>query len=860
MALVLGELGVVLKGNAAKFKGAFDDAGKAMQKFGSGLAGLSRKAAAASSSLSSVGLAGNKSTAHLAVTMRSASELSSKMGVLNKTTYTTTSTWKRFGAAALLTKANLAGVVVAAAQAAAAIAAIGVGLGVSLVYGLARAAAASAEESAKLDGLTSALAQAGVKGARPAAESFADFASKMQQTSRFTDDAIVQAAALGIALKIPHDRLEEVTRVAVDYSTRTGKDLTASFQMIAKAATGQGGALQKAVGTIDQSRLKLEGLSYVLEVLNGQFGGAAAASVANYEGRLIVLKNGFGDLVEAIGSVVEKNKFINAVFVELGNVFADLTRWVQQNRATLSGLLDFFLGAFLLGLKLVAKVVDFVAQNFIGLVAAIDFVLAGVVYFATSVTDSLAAVLDAVAAGAAFLGKTEFAMSAASTAENIRSLGDLGDAFLENGKAAAEMWKGFEDGSLGALASLEEFERRVRSTASTIKDVAPKANPNGGGGAGEVPEFLRNAPKGRGIIGTERAPTSAEMARAAEEAGRARTDRAVGLVKGNVGGIAGNVMKGAENGGGIIGAGIALIASSKQFQQILDTINPLLQSFADVVGAVLAPTREILEAIADPLRELFQVVTPLVELFTMVLTPLVLFQVAAETLGRVIRWVAKGILNAILAFLKGIKRLASKLHIHIGALDDAIDSLKHMRDGLDDVTDAANAAAEALYNVPEGFKIAGYRFGADMGVGQAPGAAGQADDVGGVNLGPNDGFHDPGHPPPVPLPPGYHWYWDGSEWHPWPNGVPDPAQLGQTGNGASSGGGTSSTSSGATSSSGSSSSAGRGGGPVTNINIRELVALDPEAALDKLERAARRRQYVLRGSPLPPDGSFDRKV
>lgn len=827
MGLVLGELSVILDGNAAKLKGAFDGAQKAMERFATGVEGLNKKAAAVSASLSKVGLAGNKSTEHLKVSARTAEQLSSKLGVLNKTSYTTSTAWQRLGVTSMMTNANALGLASTVLKLEAAFLAAGVAAGAAFVYALSRAAAASAEDSAAIDGLTQALARTGNVGARQAAEGFAVFADELSMASRFTDGAIVKAAALGVAMGIPHEMLEEVSIAAADFSTRTGKSLGDSFETIAKAARGQGKQLAAVVGPLDEARLKSEGLGYVLERISAHMGGAAAASVQNYEGRLITTGHAFDRLVESIGAVIEKNTSVNAVIMVVGEVFSGLATIIANNRETLSSWVDFALEGFLVALKLVGKFVDWVAQKFVGLVSGLTFALAGIARFAQGVATAISGVLRVVGAGAGFLGKSDLAAKANGAADSIDGgMAGLTDSLLDVSASTFDMFKGFEDGSFGAGAALSKLEERVRKLKEEIaKGTEDKVGSPLADAPGEVPEFLKKTPTGREIVGFAPAPSQSGIAAFNTAANQARQDRILGTVQGSVGGLASNVISGAQAGaaggpmGMVVGAGLALLTSSKQFKAILDAINPLLQAMADVLGAVLAPTREIIEAIAQPLTELMQVITPLVELFMMLNGPMLVLQVAAETLGRVISWVARGILNAIIAFLRGIQKFAKKLNISIGAIDDAIDALKGMRDSLDDAAGAAGALSEQLYNAVDGFKLASYEWEARDAEANGPGyGGGNLGEPGGVSLGTQmDALED---------------------------GVDDATDAAD---GMNAGGQFASDGSG---------SGAFAGSMVTYINIEELHATDPEDVFDEIDRIAKRKNVIRTGSPLPPSNGF----
>ena len=116
--------------------------------------------------------------------------------------------------------------------------------------------------------------------------------------------------------------------LALDISAATGIELETVSLALGKAFSGNIGALTKLGVPIDENVKKSKDLSSVVETLNAQFGGAAAAAADTFAGRLNILKLSVGEAVEGIGyallPVAEKLvAFIQKNVVPVIQAFAD---------------------------------------------------------------------------------------------------------------------------------------------------------------------------------------------------------------------------------------------------------------------------------------------------------------------------------------------------------------------------------------------------------------------------------------------------------------------------------------------------------------------------------------------------------
>lgn len=229
------------------------------------------------------------------------------------------------------------------------------------------------------------------------------------------------------------------------------------------------------------------------------------------------------------------------------------------------------------------------------------------------------------------------------------------------------------------------------------------------------------------------------MGAAFMELGKTIKNVALPQVKSAITGLAGQVLKGAETGakvggpkGAIVGAITALVLASKTFKDIIALVNQHLALVANLLGAFLDPLKPLIaivllfaralltsSAIFNTLGIAMQLLTPVFKL---------LFEVF-KVLGIVVLKVAR-------FFFKLLGKSTSNIDKQLKELEE---TTFETAGNVEDLGDAANAAAEALFNVPEGFKVASARFRAQDAERGGGGGTGDGGFPGGGGGGPGGG-------------------------------------------------------------------------------------------------------------------------
>ena len=132
---------------------------------------------------------------------------------------------------------------------------------------------------------------------------------------------------------------QNLLTIAQDISVATGKDLASVSLAVAKASMGQLTALGKLGIPLDDSTKKSKDFGKILDNLQGQFGGAADAAANTFGGKLKIVKDQFGEIIETIGAALIPylDKFAKFLVDNVAPSVQRITSVISEN-----GLIDGF--------------------------------------------------------------------------------------------------------------------------------------------------------------------------------------------------------------------------------------------------------------------------------------------------------------------------------------------------------------------------------------------------------------------------------------------------------------------------------------------------------------------------------------
>jgi ABC-type transporter Mla subunit MlaD len=193
---------------------------------------------------------------------------------------------------------------------------------------------AAVESEDNLAKLNSALALSGRYSAETSAQ-FEDLASQLEATTRFSDDAVISAAALAQRYAKSTEQSKALVKAAADLSAATGQDLNSSVEALGKTLDGTAGRIGEAIPELQGLSANALKSGEAIDVVAQRFRGAADAMGATFSGRVTQAKNAFDNILETIGKFITQNPVVIGVIGLLSGAFKEINAFFVKNTATI---------------------------------------------------------------------------------------------------------------------------------------------------------------------------------------------------------------------------------------------------------------------------------------------------------------------------------------------------------------------------------------------------------------------------------------------------------------------------------------------------------------------------------------------
>jgi len=172
-------------------------------------------------------------------------------------------------------------------------------------------------------------------GTEASAKELIDYASTLQQITRFSDDSIIKMMSFLATFKMSGSEIKNVTPIVLDMAEALDMDLKSAAMLVGKAFAGEYGTLSRYGIIIDENRVKTEGFAYVIEELSKKFGGFATEIGDTTAGKITKLSNAWVDFKEAFGGKVA-TPVLTPILTWLTNLLtgpkkgAEITEWIDS--------------------------------------------------------------------------------------------------------------------------------------------------------------------------------------------------------------------------------------------------------------------------------------------------------------------------------------------------------------------------------------------------------------------------------------------------------------------------------------------------------------------------------------------------
>lgn len=148
--------------------------------------------------------------------------------------------------------------------------------------------------------------------------SYQAMATSMEKSSRFADDAILQAQQRLVTIgNVAPASMQKATQATLDLAAALRIDLAEASNIVSKAAAGQTQMLERQIPALKNLITDSTTFSQVLDLLNQKFGGSAQADLDTFAGKQAKLANAWNNVLEEMGQFITKSPAITKAMSEL---------------------------------------------------------------------------------------------------------------------------------------------------------------------------------------------------------------------------------------------------------------------------------------------------------------------------------------------------------------------------------------------------------------------------------------------------------------------------------------------------------------------------------------------------------------
>lgn len=195
---------------------------------------------------------------------------------------------------------------------------------------------AAAEQQRVFNSLAVGLGNAGV-AYNDVGRDLQNMFTHLQETTKYGDTDTAQTLQKLVTITGDYDAAMKLLEPTLDFATAMQIDMATAARLTGQAATGMTGTLSRYGIVLDDVTKELianadeMGRAEIMAAeLQKRFGGAAAAELQDYAGRIQQVGNYWGDFGEAVGDVIVKTAAAPGVFNKLIDSFKFLTDYAKD--------------------------------------------------------------------------------------------------------------------------------------------------------------------------------------------------------------------------------------------------------------------------------------------------------------------------------------------------------------------------------------------------------------------------------------------------------------------------------------------------------------------------------------------------
>lgn len=147
-------------------------------------------------------------------------------------------------------------------------------------------------------------------------------ARSIQNLTTVGDEVTMEMMQLGLTMGITGDKLEQATKDTIGLSKAFGVDLNSAMKMVALARQGEFTMLQRYIPQLRSTTDATEKLAITTDVLAKGF-ELAKAETDTFTGKLLQIKNSFGDLQEELGRGITQSDAMSEALENIKKLLED---------------------------------------------------------------------------------------------------------------------------------------------------------------------------------------------------------------------------------------------------------------------------------------------------------------------------------------------------------------------------------------------------------------------------------------------------------------------------------------------------------------------------------------------------------
>lgn len=208
--------------------------------------------------------------------------------------------------------------------------------------------------------------------------SFEAFASAMQETTKYGDDATKALLALSVNMGATAKQAPQLIAAAYDLAAAVGIDAEQAVEALSKTLNGEAGSLKRY--GVDLSGLTEEALKNgeAIKIVGERFKGLASGEINTFSGVISQTKNSFSDLLEEIGKVIIESPSLIEIIKSINDAVKSLIDYMQVNSGSIKSSFEVIIVSFAV-----------MGREFLGIISYLIDAIGAIPYTVISVFESV---------------------------------------------------------------------------------------------------------------------------------------------------------------------------------------------------------------------------------------------------------------------------------------------------------------------------------------------------------------------------------------------------------------------------------------------------------------------------------------